>query len=197
VRRRYVVLGLLTLVVFVLLFALAGPASASADKRVYFTETSIMWPVSTTGHPEDPTSWIGSKSWTGPTGVLHVRGFLMEGPMTIVPPAGYQLDFPAVSYALYDSVSINGGNTSEKMTSYAGAASADDVAAGNYSGVWKISAASHLAEDGITALYTCEAHGVAGVVEGYVMHFQCQVVPKSEAEWYISLGTGSGFFITK
>jgi hypothetical protein len=193
VRRRYVVLGLLVLVVFVLLFALAGPASASADKKVYFTETSVMWPsVDTYGAP------ISSKWWySGPNEIPHLRGFLMEGPMVVVPAAGYQLDFPAVSYALYDSASINGNNTSEKMTSYAGATSADDVAAGNYSGVWKISAASHLASDGITALYTVEAHGVSGVVDGYVMHFQCQVVPKSAEEWYISLGTGSGFYITE
>jgi hypothetical protein len=200
-KRRFLVLGLLVFLIFVLLFALAGPAGASGDKKVYFNETSVMWPSSsaTPPTPEVPGTWIGLKSWWTGKGDLfpHIRGFLMEGPVTFVPVDPARPLAFSQAYALWDSVNLNGGNTSEKMTSYVGVATADDI--GQAVGVWKISAASHLAPDGQTSIYTCDAKGVSGIVEGFLMHWKCTVVsgdPNGD-DWYISYGSGSGYYIAK
>jgi hypothetical protein len=193
VKRKYMMFGLLALAIFVLLFALAAPASASTAKKVSFTETSYMWPSSTTGHPEDPSSWIFSKWWTDSKGVEHIRGFMMEGPMTVVPACpGPKLDFPPTAYA-YDSVNIDGNYTRETMTSYQGAATDADVKAGKYCGIWKVFAVSY-SPDGITSYYSCDSYGVAGVVKGFVMHFHCSVAQDAAG---LSVGTGSGWYIPR
>jgi hypothetical protein len=190
VKRRYLIFGLLVLVVVLLLFALVGPASASTAKKVYFTETSTMWPtLDTYGQP------IFSKWWTDSQGVEHIRGFMMEGPSTDVPAwPSHKLDFPHTGYA-YDSVNIDGNYTRETMTQYQGAKTDADVKAGKYCGIWKLYAVSY-SPDGVTSYYTCTAYGVAGIVKGFVMHFTCVVTPDPNNQ-YVSLGTGSGYYTTR
>jgi hypothetical protein len=203
-RRHIITLGLAVLLMLVLLVALAGPANASAEKKVYFESYSIMAPVIGDDVPPFPESvnFVFSKMWlTGTNQVLHARDWLWAG-LTGLDSADPGAAFvPYVGGWILDDIDIDGTSQCEKQTIYVGARSQDDVAAGlgvGYTGIWKMTAIDTLGP-GRADVYNCEAHGVAGTVKGWVQHIHVLVVPVEDENgdplyW---LGDATGYYIMK
>jgi len=170
-RKRILTLVLAAVVATALLAALAGPASASAPKRVDFRAYSALYPTVLPPPEVDyPNGCFVIKDW------LWVgQGFTLneDGTGSIPNLTGYTEDYIDV-FGRADSA----GNTLwaygySRFTVYVGCGSPADVVSST--SIWKLSAVSRTDPATGTDTYTGVGYGVAGVIKGWVMHWQARI----------------------